>query len=152
MIDELQVDMHQRDQETTVPGLLPGSTKILRRKPFYAAELVMKGLDLRAILATFTEPLKQHVTMSAPPERSNYRARKDLPTTDPSSKWYNPDDFVETDWSPSSTPSLHVLPIATSARFMYFKRNSSVLEDTSQSSKFGNEDSHQCLLGKEPCK
>lgn len=151
MIDEFQVDMHQRDEESTVPGLFPNTSKVIRRKPLYAAEVVLKGLDLRAMLATFDEPLRPKVQMTAPPQRSNYRAHQDLPITDPSSHWSDKDDFVETDWVPSMTPKLHLLPVVSCPHFTYFKRNSAAPGNTTEASKFGVEQSHTCLLGKEPC-
>ncbi|KAK0468226.1 RNA pol II promoter Fmp27 protein domain-containing protein [Desarmillaria tabescens] len=149
-IDEFQVDMHQRDQETVVPGLGPHSTKVLRRKPFYAAEVVLKGLDLRAILAIFADPKKQLIPVNAPQNGSNYRTRNNYPTTPMPSVWYDPDDFVETDWSSSLDPTFHVLPVVACSHFMFFKRNDALVENPSETSKFGNEDSHVCLLGKEP--
>jgi hypothetical protein len=149
MIEEFQVDMHQRDQETIVPGLTPGTTRILRRKPFYAAEVVLKDIDLRTVLATIVEPLKQSVPVTSPPLRSNYRSRTDLPIMDSSSTWNDSDDFVEMDWSSSTVPTVHFLPVMACPRFTYFKRNSSALGNGS--SKFGAEGSHRCLLGEEPC-
>lgn len=150
MIDEFQVDMHQREEETTAPGLLPDTMKVTHHKPFYAAEVILKGLDMRAMLATFDEDLRQAVQMAASPHRSNYSAHKNLPTIDLSSAWHDADDFVETDWSPSDNPSLHLLPVATCPHFTYFKRNSAIQGNTAESSKFGVEKSHNCLLGEEP--
>jgi hypothetical protein len=149
MIDEFQVDMHQREEEATVPGPLPNTMKITHHKPFYAAEVVLQRLDMRAMLATFDEDLRQTVQMTAPSERSSYRAHQDLPTIEPSSPWYDADDLVETDWSPSVTPNLHLLPVATCPHFTYTKRNSAVLGNTADRSKFGVEQSHTCLLGGE---
>lgn len=62
MIEDFQVDMHQRDQEMTVAGITPSSTKVIRRKPFYAAEVVMKNLDLRckSLLGQKTRPSIWH--------------------------------------------------------------------------------------------
>jgi hypothetical protein len=149
MIDEFQVDMHQREEEATVPGPLPNTMKITHHKPFYAAEVALQRLDMRAMLATFDEDLRQAVQMTAPPERSSYRAHKGLPAIELSSSWYDADDFVETDWSPSDRPTLHLIPVATCPHFTYFKRNSAVLGNTSERSKFGVEQSHTCLLGEE---
>ncbi|KAF8974465.1 golgi-body localization protein domain-containing protein [Flammula alnicola] len=148
-IDELQVDMHQREEESTVPGPVPDTTRVMRKKPFYAAEVIMKGLELRAMLATFLEPMKQNVEMTAPPQRSNYRKHANLPTTSSTSVWHDLDDFVELDWSPPVHPTLHLLPLAACPHFTYFKRNET-LSGSQQSSKFGSEHSHICLLGKEP--
>ena len=152
MIDEFQVDMHQREEETIVPGLLPDTMKVTHHKPFYAAEVILKGLDMRAMLATFGEDLRQAVQITAPPpQRSNYRAHKGLHTTDRLSPWYDDDDFIEIDWSSLDHPSLHLLPVVTCPHFTYFKRNSAILGDTAERSKFGVEKSHICLLGEEPC-
>ncbi|KAF8897633.1 golgi-body localization protein domain-containing protein [Infundibulicybe gibba] len=150
MIDEFQADMHQRDQESVVPGLVPNAPKVTRRKPFYAAELVLKGVDLRALLAIFSEPLKKDVPISFPSQRSNYRTRNDLPSTDLASPWYDTDDFVETDWTMPSPQMFHLLPVANIPHFTYFKRNLANFHDEGGSSKFGNEESHTCLLGREP--
>jgi RNA pol II promoter Fmp27 protein domain len=151
MIDEFQVDMHQREEEKIGSGFLPDTTKVTHHKPFYAAEVILKGIDMRAMLATFDEDPRQAVQMTASAQRSNYRAHKDLPTTEFSSAWHDTDDFIETDWSSSDNPSLHLLPVATCPHFTYFKRNSATLENTAQRSKFGIEKSHTCLLGEEPC-
>jgi len=147
MIEEFHVDMHQREEEI----MLPDSVKIIRRKPLYAAEVALKGLELRALLATFQESLRGSIEMAAPPQRSNYHAYHGLPTTGPSSPWYDNDDFIETDWSPSTGPQLHLLPIMICPQVTYFKRNSATLTGTTQSSKFGVEESHTCLLGSEKC-
>ncbi|KAG6873749.1 hypothetical protein C0995_011568 [Termitomyces sp. Mi166 len=148
MIEELQADMHQRDEETVVPGLIPDTTKVLRRKPVYAAEVSLKGLDLRALLAIFEEPLRQEIEMIAPPQRSNYRAHKNLPTIPSASVWFDTCDFVETDWSLSIKPKLHLLPVVNCPQFTYFKSNPVLPRNTTLSSKFGSEGSHSCLLGK----
>ncbi|KAF5387705.1 hypothetical protein D9615_000498 [Tricholomella constricta] len=148
LIEELQADMHQRDEESVVPGLLPDTTKVLRRKPVYAAEVSLKGVDLRALLAIFKDPLRKAVEMIAPPQRSNYRAHQDLPSTPSVSIWYDTSDFIEIDWSPAAEPSLHLLPVMSCPQFTYFKRNSVVPKNSTLASKFGLEGSHSCLLGK----
>lgn len=150
MVDEFYVDMHQREEETIVPGPVPGTTRTLRRKPFYAVEFVMKGLDLRALLATFSDPVKKDVPIAAPPQRSNYRKHSNLPNTPPTSPWHDPNDFIELGWRSSSIPVLHLLPAATIPRFVYLKRMSST-RSRGLTNKFGSEDSHICLLDKEPC-
>lgn len=146
LIDEFQVDMHQREEESIIPGLRPNTTKHARRKPFYAVELVMKGLDLRAMLAMFDDPLKIDVGVSSSPQRSNYRTLADLPSTSVNSAWNDDDDFIELDWTPPSTPSLHFLPVATCPRFTYFRR-----PQDDGNSKFGSEKTHTCYLDTQPC-
>ncbi|KAJ7180202.1 golgi-body localization protein domain-containing protein [Mycena crocata] len=148
-IEEFQVDMHQREEEVVVPGLRPNTTKLARKKPFYAVELSLKGLDLRAMLATFNDPMKIDVEVSSPPQRSNYRTLGDLPPTPAESPWNDEDDFVEIDWMPPSAPSLHFLPVATCPRFTYFRRAATALAQD-DSNKFGMETTHTCFIGKEP--
>lgn len=151
MIDELRVDMHQRDQETKVRGIDPDTTKTAHRKPFYAAEVVLKGVDMRTVLAIFKEPLKAEVSTAGLPQTSTYLKYNDLPQTPLTSSWYNIYDFVELDWTSPSEPILHYLPFAMCPRFAYFKRNAA-RTDNKQDSKFGIEPTHYCLLGQEPCK
>lgn len=150
-VDELLVDMHQREEETTVSGPIPDTTRVVRKKPFYAAEVIMKGLELRAMLAIFPEPIKLHAEMTAPPQRSNYRKHTDLPVTLPTSVWHDMDDFVELDWSSGAQPTLHLLPLASCPHFTFSKRNEALSGSLPQASKFGSEHSHICLLGQEPC-
>ncbi|KAJ7507924.1 golgi-body localization protein domain-containing protein [Mycena galericulata] len=151
LIEEFQVDMHQREEETTVPGIRPDTTKTARRKPFCAVELVMKGLDLRAMLATFSDPLKIDVGVGvdSTPQRSNYRTLSDLPPLPVGSTWIDGDDFIELDWTPPSTPSLHLLPVATCPRFTYYRRSETTRQQE-DCSKFGLEITHTCYLKKEP--
>jgi hypothetical protein len=150
-VDEFQADMHQREEESTVPGPIPNTTRTIRRKPIYAAEVNLKGIDLRALLATFEEPLKRTVGMTAPPQRSNYRRHDNLPAVSSRSLWHDLDDFVELDWTPTNNPILHLLPAASCPHFTYFKQNSALSMNHPQTSKFGSEHSHSCLLGQEPC-
>lgn len=151
-MDEFQADMHQREEETLVPGPIPNTTRTIRRKPFYAAEVVMKGLELRALLAIFSEPLKCSIEFTAPAQRSNYRQHEDLPIISSDSIWHDLDDFVELDWRPKNQPTLHLLPAATCPHLTYFKQNTVHSVNQPQASKFGLEHSHSCLLGQEPCK
>jgi hypothetical protein len=149
LVEEFQADMHQRDQEISMPGLTPDSVKVVRRKSVYAAEVVLKGLDLRAILATFLEPLKRSVPVTSPPRRNNYRTQKDLPTLELSSSWIDMDDFIETDWSASVKPTIHLLPIVLCPCITYFNRKGTASVNDIECSKFGAEDTHACILGKE---
>ncbi|KAL1747713.1 golgi-body localization protein domain-containing protein [Schizophyllum fasciatum] len=148
LLKDFQVDMHQRDQEMVVPGMEGNTTKVIRRKPFYACEVAIKDLDLRAVLATFPEPLKQAVPVTKPEHRSNYSSRTDLPTSSQFSAWYDSDDYVELDWQPIENPTLHFLPVANCPYIAYFKRNlaNSPQTDADLNTKFGNEPTHTCLL------
>ncbi|KAH7914213.1 golgi-body localization protein domain-containing protein [Hygrophoropsis aurantiaca] len=147
MIDHFHADLHQRDQESIEPGRTPDSIKIVRHKPFYAAEVIMKNLDLRAMLATFSEPLKQAVPVSPPDNTGNYRTRLGLAPSDVPSPWLDLDDFIETDWSSSSVPNIHLVPALSCPQLTYFKKNVKSSANQAETSKFGTEETHACLLG-----
>ncbi|KAG2367288.1 golgi-body localization protein domain-containing protein [Suillus spraguei] len=145
-VGHFQADMHQRDQESIAPGDSQDSIKVVRHKPFYAAEVVMKDMDLRAMLATFSEPLKQAIPLSFEGNRDANNSTKPLPTITPSD-WIDVDDFVETDWSSKHKPDIQLLPLLLCSRLTYFKKNAT--SGAMEGSKFGVEDTHTCLLGSE---
>ncbi|KAI6105796.1 hypothetical protein F5141DRAFT_1189568 [Pisolithus sp. B1] len=130
-VNLLQADLHQREQETIAPGKIPDSIQVGRHKPFYAAEVIMKDLDVRVLQATFSEPLKQVVHVSPGSENSPKKVLSS--SSEMPSSWMDNDDFVETDWFPQQQPRIHNTP-----------------EIQAENSKFGNEDTHVCLLGCEP--
>lgn len=143
--------MHQRDQETIAPDKDPDSIQVVRHKPFYAAEVVLKDVDLRAMLAVFLEPLKRSVFLSASSNRSN--KNQDSSSSEIPPSWLNSDDFVETDWSPvHSLPEIQLFPVLSCPKVTYLKKNTRATEIHVENSKFGDEDTHTCLLGIEPCK
>lgn len=146
-VGHFQADMHQRDQESIAPGDGQDSIKVVRHKPFYAAEVVMKDMDLRAMLATFSEPLKQAIPLSFEGDRDTNNCTKPLPRITPSD-WIDADDFVETDWSSKLEPDIQLLPLLLCSRLTYFKKNAT--SGAMEGSKFGVEDTHTCLLGSEP--
>jgi hypothetical protein len=147
--------MHQRDQETVQFHPLLGTTEVVRHKPFNAIEVVLEGLDLRAMLATFPDPMKKLVFPDECPATDKDKIRSNLPVVDPESIWIDKDDFVETDWSCTETPTVNLLHSAACPNFTYTKRtvepNSSNLNQRTEYSKFGDEDTHVCFLGKESC-
>ncbi|KAL4076077.1 golgi-body localization protein domain-containing protein [Scleroderma citrinum] len=148
MVDHFQADLHQREQETIAPGSDPGSIQVVRHKPFYAAEVIMKDLDVRVMQATFSEPLKQAVPMYAESENGMKRNLSSSPQIPPS--WIDNNDFVETDWSPQHPPDIQLLPVLSCPKLTYFKRHSRHVEIQAENSKFGDEDTHACMLGCEP--
>lgn len=151
MIDELRLDMHQRDQVTLALGTEPDKLKAIHHKPFYAAELVLKGVDLRTVLAVFRESLKTEISVATSSSSTCLRLNH-LPTKTPlSSSWYNVHDFIELDWTSSIEPTVHYLPFATCPRFAYVKRNDAKT-GKKLNSKFGIENTHFCLLEQGPCK
>ncbi|KAF8663414.1 hypothetical protein AX16_000986 [Volvariella volvacea WC 439] len=150
LFENFLVDMHQREEVSEVPGATPDTTKLVRHKPFYTAEVVLKGAEIRALCALFDEVRKKQIPMDADYERSSYRLWEGLPETDSSSVWYDIDDFIEIDWIGTSTPVLHLLPVAKCPWVTYFKRNAPKVGTQTTHSRFGNEDTHACILGQEP--
>ena len=150
-VSHFQADMHQRDQETIAPGKVPNSIQVVRHKPFYAAEVILKEVDLRALLAVFPEPLKRSVPLSANPDNNNQNRASSGSEIPPS--WLDSNDFVETDWLPTHhLPEIQLFPVLSCPKVTYIKKNSHVTDFQAGHSKFGDEDTHTCLLGSEPCK
>ncbi|PPQ99072.1 hypothetical protein CVT24_003632 [Panaeolus cyanescens] len=149
-VDDLQADLHQREEDLRGAEVVPDDRNTVRKKNMYAAEVVTQGLELRALLATFSEPLKKSVEINETPQRSNYRKHTGLPNIASDSVWRDLEDFVELDWTPPSIPVLHALPLASCPHFTYCKRNTALPGNQTKISKFGTEHSHICLLGKEP--
>ncbi|KAG8742575.1 hypothetical protein FRC10_001240 [Ceratobasidium sp. 414] len=166
VLESLQADLHQRDEMETIRNSVTGITTQKAHKPFSAAEVVAKGLDLRAMLAHFSEPEKPAVNL--PPVSDNEfdsssSARPPMPDSSKeplSSRWVDFDDFVEVDWAPNhEEPDLWLFAAASCPRIMYFKKpDHSPPENgagTSCSgvdgavSRFGNEDTHICFMGTE---
>jgi hypothetical protein len=156
LIDHFQVDLHQREEETTIPGTQGVAARTIRRKPFDAVEAVLKGLDLRAMLAIFAEPLKRTVPLDSSAHSSAYRSHDDIPVTELDSPWVDFDDFVEADWIHTDPQTVHILPAASCPQFTYFKRaNDSPVSNKPRTrpegTKFGEEDTHVCLQGTGAC-
>ncbi|KAG9126473.1 hypothetical protein FRC07_003289 [Ceratobasidium sp. 392] len=166
VVESLQADLHQRDQMETIRNSVTGITTQKAHKPFAAAEVVAKGLDLRAMLAHFSESEKPLVNLPPVPNNefdSSSSARPAMPDSSKeplSSRWVDMDDFVEVDWAPSDEePDLWLFNAASCPRIMYFKKpdhpppknNAAASCATVENavSRFGNEDTHVCFMGTE---
>lgn len=154
-IEHFQADMHQREEETSIKQQEAVEPKVIRHKPFSAIDVVITGIDLRALFAVFPEPEKKSFPLkgSLP---SMTRFWECLDPTPLSSSWVDIDDFMEVDWLPNDKPSLYLHEAAHCPRFVYLKRTPRT--GTSQDgyyagrsqTKFGDEATHVCLMGKEP--
>ncbi|EUC67503.1 Apt1 domain protein [Rhizoctonia solani AG-3 Rhs1AP] len=166
VVETFQADLHQRDEIEVIKNEVTGDSKKKVHKPFYAAEIVAKGLDLRAMLAQFREPEKPAVDLPPLPSgefETSSSARPPLPASSKEpmhSRWVDLDDFVETDWTPSDdNPALWLFTVAYCPRITYFKKpDRSITHDAAHttcsmpeksSSEFGNENTHLCLMGTE---
>ena len=156
LIDHFHADLHQRDEESTQFNPSLGTSDVVRHKSLHHVEVVLRGLHLRAMLGTFQDPVKK-IVLPDPLEEgaSSNKFRSNLPAADPDSIWFDKDDFVELDWSSRNVPVVNLLRAAECPHFVYSKcpvekQNAKVHQQT-VFSKFGNEDTHSCYLGKEPC-
>lgn len=151
-LEHFKADMHQREEETHFSQHEGDEPKILRHKPFSAVDVVITGIDLRALFAIFAEPQKKSIPLKESlPSVTTFWKHMDPSLL--SSTWVDMDDFTEIDWLPSDEkPNLHLHEAAHCPRFVYFKRSRAISpEDTGQShTKFGDEETHVCLMGKEP--
>lgn len=163
LVSSFEADMHQREQEGTIPDVARHTLKKIRHKPFYAAEVKLSGLQVQAVLATFQDQLKCAIEMGGQQRENRFANAEAFPFDQTQRKWIDRDDFEEIDWTPADeNSSLHMFPIGSCPRFSYFRRSSGKLQQAVTSSKttqtiversrFGDEDTHVCLMGKEPCK
>lgn len=154
-IGYFQADLHQREEESLIPAE-DGTIRAVRRKPFHAAEVVLKDMELRTLLALFKDTSKQAVPLESVSYSSRYRSNPQLPTTSTNSQWVDRDDFTDVDWAPDNINKIHLIPTATCPQFTYFKHAPELvvpgLRTQVKTSKFGDEDTHTCHLGKEPSK
>lgn len=168
VVETFQADLHQRDQVESIKNEVTGHSKTKTHKPFYAAEVVAKELDLRAMHARFNEPEKPVVDLPPLPDgelEPSSSARPPMPESSKeslSSRWVDLDDFVETDWAPNDKePGVWLFTAASCPRITYFKKpERPTSKDTTHTtcstlsagaSPFGNEDTHICLMGTELC-
>ena len=152
LTERFQADMHQRAQESTITKP-DGTTKTIVHKPFNAVEVVLSDIELRTVLAIFNEPLRQHIPLESSQLDSSYRTREGIQVTASDSAWIDLDDFADTNWAPTTEdPTVHHLLAASCPRFTYFKRAyPNTMKDRVERTKFGDEDTHVCFLGKEDC-
>ncbi|CAE6486800.1 unnamed protein product [Rhizoctonia solani] len=164
VVETFQADLHQRDEIELIKNEVTGDSKKKIHKPFYAAEVVAKGLDLRAMLAQFREPEKQVVDLPPLPSgefETSSSARPPMPASSKepmNSRWVDLDDFVEIDWTPGDeNPALWLFTVASCPRITYFKKpdltithemaHTTCSASVKSSSEFGNENTHICLMG-----
>jgi hypothetical protein len=162
LVQHFEADLHQREQEAIVVGQLLDAPKRIRHKPFYAVEVKLVDLRLRTILATFSEPTKSLIDLGEAPLQDRFEnVKPDDRDLRASLSWYDFNDFVETDWKPTEDkPKFCTIEVAACPRFSYFRRTSGheykngegLRQSKDEKSRFGNEDTHVCIMGKEPCR
>jgi hypothetical protein len=153
--DYFEADLHQREQEgyIAVSGTAVPQTKKIKHKPFYAAEVKLIGLRVQAMVSMFSEPSKTEVGVGDADEENIYRRFQALSGHGPTAQWLDMDDFVETDWKATDqNPHMLFLDFASCPRFTYLRQQSpNTANSTVEASRFGDEDTHVCGLGKGQC-
>ncbi|BGP51898.1 Protein SABRE [Rhodotorula kratochvilovae] len=167
-IGRFNVDLHQREQEMVIRRPEMSESKTVKHKAFYMAEIDLDALDLRTITAVFSEPIKADVApadvdpeedATPPPSYDDYVvAEEDL-------EWVNLNDFHDSTYTMpiEDEPRIRIMPFMVCPRFTYYRHKDSAptkdADDASESeetptpperpkSKFGNEFSHTCLMGR----
>ena len=156
MVESFKADLHQREEEVTTIDPVTRIAKKTMHKPFNIAEVVITNLEMRAVSALFADPRKALVPL--------FQAQDQGETIQPSTyfaterchplldKWVDFDDFVETDWIPTDpNPRLWMFKAAVCPSFTFFRSSRSPHGQRDEgadveSTKFGDEDTHLCLL------
>lgn len=156
-IGRFNVDLHQREQEETVLKPALGTKKTLMKKVFYQAEVDCDELDLRVISAIFSEPEKRamapEVDEDEDQEANHNASNENHEVADEDLEWIDLDDFVDAIYTiPDQNPRMRVLPFINCPRLNYYRKidvekESGEGEEVQSNTKFGNEDSHTCLMG-----
>ncbi|KZW03765.1 hypothetical protein EXIGLDRAFT_635040 [Exidia glandulosa HHB12029] len=159
-MQSFHADLHQSTQEISLRRAGKDAV-VSKHKKFNAVEVVIAGLELRAMAAVFAEPHKQLITLKRASDES-LRPWDDMEPHDVRSRWVDLDDFVELMWSAADRkPRIYLSHLASCPRFMFSKQaacrepwvpQSTIhgVAESSAVSKFGTEHSHLCFLGKEP--
>ncbi len=157
VVQTFSADLHQREQEAVAYDSVTGIRKTSTHKPFCAAQVILTGLELKAVYALFADPgralspLAQSKAESLPSTHS-FPLEKTEKLTSP---WVDFDDFNEIDWTPTDTaPQIWMFRAATCPRFTYLRAIPSQHDMSNERvegverSKFGDEDTHVCLLSR----
>lgn len=150
--EALQADLHQREQSISEYDPKSQRTKTTVHKRFHSAEVVLKSSELRAVRSLFLEPQKALFSTSTAYDEPDAPGLPDCDAEPQESEWLDFDDFTEMDWALSDVqPRIWLIPCGFVPRFTYLKRVP-LSGPNSETSKFGNEDTHNCLQGREDCK
>lgn len=159
-----RADMHQRAQERIVFHEKLGRSTTESHKTIYAADVLIEELQLKGMVGTFKESVAPG-SASTPDLEGNFPKASQLSTEE--RQWFDYADFIDIDRRPfDHNPTVNLQDIGDCPNFNYSKRvkarkavprpQSSSQPDTAstdlqiETSKFGHELSHICLLGEAP--
>jgi hypothetical protein len=168
-----QADAHQRAQEKTVKHPILDRTTVVVHKPFYAADLILDDVRVVGIRADFVET-RPNVSPTTPMPGSTIHDGSPA-TVHPHASalpknrkaWFSNFDYIDADRKPlDKDPVVEIVDIGECPMINFSKRvkarqvssgdGESTLDGDNdsgdgrvdiESSKFGHEKSHICLLG-----
>lgn len=173
-LDSFHVDMHQRQQETIKERAELQETKKVFHKPFYEAEADFAGIDLRTLVGRFKDSAKRLVDLEDDQEAGADEQQElfegDDSLGDDEQDWIDVNDYVEIGYTPDEAekPEIRLMQALTCPRFSFYRRNDSLKEREAKNkrrdgqtildenaaglekTKFGNEETHTCLIGEGP--
>lgn len=152
-IEALQADLHQREQFMTEYDPKSRRTKTTVHRRFHSAEVVLKSSEIRAVRTLFMEPQKALFSTSTEYDEPDAPGLPDCDVEPHDSEWLDFGDFVDVDWTPSDAePRIWLIPCGFIPRFTYLKRVPPPDSSSSKASIFGDENTHNCLQGREDCR
>lgn len=161
-IGEFHFDAHQRRQERRVGHEKLGRTQIVAHKPFYAVSLCAKDVVAKGVSAIFEDSRQSSASATASHDMATFISVSELP--EDQAKWYNFADYIDVDRTPiDHNPKFRLTDIADCPQASYAMRTRArqidpweqeMTYDKSapdvETTKFGHEETHVCMLGKEP--
>ncbi|EAW14496.1 FMP27 family protein [Aspergillus clavatus NRRL 1] len=155
-LDCLKLDVHQRREQikTVARGRLKQTKASAMR--INQAQLDLQAADFRAVSASIEGTNFDDIAKNGDDILSSFQ--QPVPSVDLSRftipdqnlDWIDMDDFVELDWilPQESNPRTHILPLAFTPRFTYFRQtdHDDMTPDQTGYSRFGNEPTHECVM------
>jgi hypothetical protein len=155
-LDSLKLDIHQRRE--LVRTHTRGRSKQTQTTAMRMNEALidLQSADFRAVSATIEGTSADDVEQNKNDIISTFQ--NPLPSVDLSRftipdqnlDWIDMDDFVEPDWilPQESNPKTHILPLAFTPRFTYFRQTDHGDIEPGQTgySTFGHEPTHECVM------
>ncbi|KAH1461292.1 hypothetical protein KXX13_007305 [Aspergillus fumigatus] len=155
-LDSLKLDVHQRREQikTVAKGRLKQTKTSAMR--INQGQLDLQAADFRAVSVsiegTNLDDIQKNrddiISSFQQPVPSVDLSRFTIP--DQNLDWVDMDDFVELDWilPQESNPKTHILPLAFTPRFTYFRQtdHGDITPDQTGYSPFGHEPTHDCVM------
>ncbi|KAL9622581.1 MAG: hypothetical protein Q9160_003078 [Pyrenula sp. 1 TL-2023] len=160
-LDSFMFDLHQRREQFHTLSKGKSKQTSTSGMRINEAQVDFVSADIRAISANIGGTNTDDILKASDETLASFQqqaspsvdmARFNIPDHDLA--WIDMDDFVELDWvlPAESNPETHILPLAYSPRFSYFRQTEhggSVHGDSTRSSPFGDEPTHYCVMSQD---